>query len=146
MPKLTTLTTDFPSKFLFFLGMVDLLRGFLHTFAINWAAATFAKLDLSAAGSDQLTLLGTFGISNFLTGMLFILISVKAKSLSNSVLGIIPLAYAIGFIGLRLSGVIGEAAFNGKYFMLVYLLSSFSVFLYFSFIKSSSNATTQPKV
>ena len=111
------------SSFLFILGLVDILRGFLHTFAINWAVATFAKLDLSSARQDQLTLLGAFGISNFLTGMLYILISKKAKQLSPYVLGVIPLAYTAGFIGLKLSGVVGQAAFYGKYFMLAYLAS-----------------------
>jgi len=112
---------NWPSIVLFVIGLVDLLRGFLHTYEVNWAAETFAKLDLSVAHFDQLTLLGAFGISNILTGLIYILISRKAKDLSPYVLGIIPIAYVIGFIGLKVSGINSTASFYGKYFMLVYL-------------------------
>ena len=111
----------FPSLVLLILGLLDLLRGFLHTFGVNWASETFAHLDLSVARSDQLWLLGTFGISNILTGLIYILISRKAKNLSAYVLGIIPVAYILGIIGLRTSGITPAADFDGKYFMLVYL-------------------------
>lgn len=110
-----------PAFVLFVLGCLDLLRGFLHTFEVNWASATFAHLDLSFARTDQLWLLGTFGISNILTGLLYILISRKAKELSPYVLIIIPLAYLLGVIGLRTSGITPDADFLGKYFMLAYL-------------------------
>lgn len=110
-----------PSTVLLILGFVDLLRGTLHTFLVRWSATTFARLDLSQAGSDQLVLLGAFGISNLLTGMLYIAISLEAKPLAEYVLMIIVAAYAIGFAGIRLAGVKGKAAFKGKYFMLVYI-------------------------
>lgn len=109
------------STVLFIVGIVDLLRGFLHTYEVSWAATTFAKLDLSILRSDQLTLLGAFGISNILTGLIYILISRKSKELSPYILGIIPVAYAIGFIGLKISGINANASFFGKYFMLAYL-------------------------
>ena len=109
-----------PSNVLFVLGCIDLLRGVLHTFFIRWAVRTFAHLDLSKSGQDQLTLLGVFGISNILTGMIYILISRNAEALSETVLLLIPVAYAIGFAGMRISRVKAQAAFNGKYFMLVY--------------------------
>ncbi len=110
-----------PSVVLFVLGLMDLMRGFLHTFRVHWAARTFAKLDLSAARQDQLTLLGAFGISNFLTGALFLLISTMAHFLSAYVLLAILCAYAFGAIGLKTSGVRRESAFNGRYFMMGYL-------------------------
>lgn len=122
-----------PSTLLLILGFVDLLRGFLHTYEVNWAATTFAKLDLSVLRSDQLTLLGTFGISNILTGLIYILISKKAKHLSPYILGIIPLSYAIGYVGLKFSGINAQASFYGKYFMLVYMaacLITFGVFVF----------------
>lgn len=109
------------SNVLLVLGLIDLLRGVLHTFFVHWAARTFAQLDLSVAGQDQLALLGAFGISNLLTGLIYILISRKAGGLSENVLLMIPCAYAIGFIGMRTSGVRANAPFYGKYFMLVYL-------------------------
>jgi len=108
------------STVLLVLGFVDLLRGVLHTFFAQWAVRTFAKLDLSVATQDQLTLLAAFGISNLLTGMIYILIGRKAKALSSYVLLAIPCAYAIGVIGMRTSGVRPHAAFYGKYFLIVY--------------------------
>lgn len=125
-----------PSFVLLVLGLTDLLRGFLHTFQVNFAAETFAKLDLRQAKSDQLFLLGAFGISNILTGFLYILISQKAKKLSPYVLLIIPVAYAVGLFGLKSSGISGTSAFYGKYFMLVYLAVSLGTFLFFLFQKS----------
>lgn len=110
-----------PSTVLFMLGLVDLLRGVLHTFFVNWSVKTFAKLDLSAARQDQLTLLGAFGISNLLTGVIFILISIEAAPLCEYVLLTIPCAYAIGVIGMRASGVRAQSAFYGRYFMMGYL-------------------------
>jgi hypothetical protein len=52
-----------PSIVLFILGLVDLLRGFMHTFLLKWSAATFAQLDLTYSSNDQLFLLGIYGIS-----------------------------------------------------------------------------------
>ncbi|HSR09351.1 MAG TPA: hypothetical protein VLM42_19620 [Bryobacteraceae bacterium] len=110
-----------PATVLFMLGLVDLLRGVLHTFFVNWAVRTFAKLDLSTARLDQLTLLAAFGISNLLTGVIFILISVEAAPLSEYILLAIPCAYLAGIIGMRTSGVKPQSAFYGRYFMLGYL-------------------------
>ncbi|MEI6887038.1 MAG: hypothetical protein WCK31_02260 [bacterium] len=110
------------SLVLLVIGCVDLLRGFLHTFDVVSASKTFAKLDLSFARDNQLTLLGAFGISNILTGLIYILISRKAKNLSPYILTIIPISYIVGFIGLRVSGINATADFLGKYFMLFYLL------------------------
>ncbi len=90
------------SSVLLILGLLDLLRGALHTFFIDWAVTTFAHLDLSAAAQDQLMLLGAFGISNLLTGSIFILVSLKAKPLSEYVLLMIVGAYALGAAGLKL--------------------------------------------
>jgi len=73
------------------------------------------------ARQDQLTLLGAFGISNFLTGALFLLIGTMAPSLSAYVLLAVPCAYVLGAIGLRTSGVKRESAFNGRNFMMAYL-------------------------
>lgn len=123
----------FPANVLFVIGLIDLLRGFLRTYAVRYAADTFAHLNLTAAANDQLTLLGAFGMSNFLTGILYLLISCKAKELSPYVLVIIPISYLAGIIGLRLNGVRGQAAFSGQYFMIAYFavcLITFGLFLY----------------
>lgn len=121
MRQKSSISISIYSNILLFIGYIDLLRGFLHTYVVRFSAETFAKLNLTILKQDQLTLLGAFGISNILTGLLYILISKKSKELSPYVLGIIPLSYLIGFIGLKVSGILGEASFYGKYFMLVYL-------------------------
>jgi hypothetical protein len=89
---------------LFILGLVDLERGTLHTCLVQWAVKTFARLDLSTARGDQLTLLGAFGVSNFLTGTVFLLVSTQAPALSKDVLIAIPCAYLVGAIGMRVAG------------------------------------------
>jgi hypothetical protein len=108
------------SVFLFFIGLVDLIRGAAHTFFIHWANDTFAHLDLSTNGQDQLMLLGAFGISNWLTGMIYILIALRARALSDAALLIILVAYAVGWLGLKSTGVSPDADFNGRYIMFVY--------------------------
>jgi hypothetical protein len=110
-----------PATVLLVLGCVDLLRGVLHTFFVDRVAKVFARLDLTTARQDQLTLLGVFGISNLLTGALFLLVSVEAPQLAAWVLLAVPCVYAFGMAGIRSAGVRREAAFLGRYFMLVYL-------------------------
>ena len=97
------------------LGCVDLFRGFMHTVMLEYAAANIAGV----SGGDALFLLRTFGLSNYLTGALFILIALKAKELAPYVLVLIPVSYAFG---LLVSPPVAQAAqFNGKYMMVVYL-------------------------
>lgn len=110
------------TRVLFFLGLVDLLRGVLHTFFIHWANDTFAHLNLSANGQDQLMLLSAFGISNLLTGSVYILISMKAKELARPVLMLILGSYFIGWLGIQYAGVTPNADFLGRYFMASYFL------------------------
>jgi len=65
-------------------------------------------------------LLSAFGISNWLTGMLFILIALKAKALADAALLLILVAYAVGWLGMQYAGVSPNADFYGRYFMFVY--------------------------
>ena len=119
-------------RVLLFLAGVDGLRGLFHTFFLNWAALNIAQID---GHPDALLLLGVFGNSNFLTAGLFLLIALKAKELSGYVLGIIPLAYALGILGIRLNGVSMQSEFSGKYMMLAYLGLCTLTFLYFLYSK-----------
>lgn len=108
------------SIFLILLGCFDLFRGLAHTYMIEWANHTFAQLDLSVNGQDQLMLLSAFGISNWLTGMLFIVIGLKAKHIATTSLVIILLAYAIGYLGMQFAGVSPESSFYGRFIMMGY--------------------------
>lgn len=135
-----------PSTVLFFIGILDVIRGFMHTFLLTWSATNIAKLDLVNGSSDQLFLLGVFGISNYLTGFIYFLISRKARELSPYVLIIIPLTYLLGMIGIRSGGVQGQAAFNGQYFMFVYFGICAITFLTFLFQKRQQASIFTPKV
>jgi len=115
-----TIRNNLASNVLFFLGLVDLLRGVLHTYFVYWANETFAHLNLAVNGQDQLMLLSVFGISNLLTGSIYILISIKAKELARLILILILSSYAIGWLGIQFSGISPNADFYGKYFMLCY--------------------------
>jgi hypothetical protein len=122
-----------PSTVLTFIAGLDLLRGFMHTFLLTWSATNIAKFDLTTATPDQFFLLGVFGISNFLTGFIYLLISRKARQLSPYVLILIPLAYLLGLAGISVSGVHAQAAFEGKYFMLVYFGICIVTFAFFQY-------------
>lgn len=66
-------------------------------------------------------------MNNFLTGTLLILIVLKAKQLVPHVLILIPIAYILGSLRMRLSDVTMESAFNGQYMMWIYLVVSLTV-------------------
>lgn len=109
-----------PATVLFVLGIVDLIRGVMHTFLLRWAGVHVAGFDPVTTPPDQFFMLGAFGISNFLTGFLYLLISRKARELSPFVLAIIPATYLLGMIGIGVAGVHGQSAFSGRYLMFVY--------------------------
>lgn len=60
------------------LGCFDLLRDFMHTVLLDFAAAIIAGLDLSTSlAGDLLQMMGAFGIYNYLTGIILILLGVR---------------------------------------------------------------------
>ena len=134
-----------PSAVLFFIGGLDVLRGFMHTFLLTWSATNVAKLNMAIESSDQVFLLGVFGISNFLTGFIYFLVSKKARELSPYVLIIIPLTYLLGLIGIWSGNVHGQAAFEGKYFMLVYFSICIITFVTFQFQKITQDQASKKK-
>ncbi len=113
---------------LFALGVVDILRGIAHTALLRWAAGTIAGID---PHPDALMLLGVFGNSNFLTGALFVFVAWKARELAGYILGMIPLAYLVGSLGIRANGVTMQSSFSGRYVMLVYFAVCIVTFVYF---------------
>ncbi len=126
MPTLQKNPGRIAAMVLFALGCMDLFRGLAHTFMIHWANDTFAHMDLSVNGNDQLMLMGAFGISNWLTGMLFILIALKARSLASAALVIILVAYAVGWLGMQYAGVSPESDFYGRFIMMGYFAVCFA--------------------
>lgn len=115
------------------LGGYDLLRGVMHTFFLNYSALHIAGLDLSAAtASDQLRLLGVFGISNFETGIALILMGLYAQRLALAMLGAIPLLYLLGYFSIKIN-VAGyepsHANWGGAMPLMVYMSISVITFL-----------------
>jgi hypothetical protein len=107
------------------LGCIDLIRGFMHTILLEYAATHIAGLDLSSSVAiDLLRLMGSFGISNTITGILLILLGWKARPLALAMLGIIPAAYLVGMVGIKVNSAAyaaTEGNWGGIPMMMVYL-------------------------
>jgi hypothetical protein len=103
---------------LFLAGLMDVRRGFAHTFNVRYSAEHLAGIEPI---SDSLVLMSAFGISNFLTGLIYFLVVWKAKQLAPYILLIIPFSYFIGGMGMRYQNVQMESPFIGRYIMAVYL-------------------------
>ena len=101
------------------LGCVDLIRGFIHTFLLEFAALNIFVIDLSGGVDNQMFLLGIFGISNYLTGIMFILIGLKARPLVPIMLPVIPIVY-LGGTTLISRTVSPTAQLGGGPYMLIY--------------------------
>ena len=101
------------------------MRGFVHTILLEYAALNIAGFDLSTSlAGDLLQLMGAFGISNYVTGVMLILLGWKARPLALTMLGVIPVAYAIGVAGIKVSSADyapSQAAWGGAKPMMVYL-------------------------
>ncbi len=110
-------------------GSIDLVRGYMHTFNVRYAATQKAGIE---ALPDSLVLMTAFGISNFLTAFIYFLILRKAPRLAPNILLLIPLSYALGAIAMKHQHVTMESPFVGRYLMMVYLSICFlSSVLYF---------------
>jgi len=107
------------------LGCLDLVRGFMHTILLDYAAPNIAGFDLSTSfAGDMLQMMGSFGISNYLTGIMLILLGWKARPLALIMLGVIPVAYGIGMVAIKVNSAPyapTQAAWGGTTFMMTYL-------------------------
>ena len=110
------------------LGCLDLIRGFMHTVLIQFAATNIAGLDLTTSqAGDLLQLMGAFGMSNYLTGVMLILLGWKARHLALTMLGVIPVVYILGGVIVRVNASgyeTSQAAWGGIPLMTVYLAVS----------------------
>ena len=95
-------TPKFISIMAVFLGVIDLLRGFMHTVVLPYSATHIASLDLSGpTAPDLLRLLGLFGISNYITGATLILTGLYARPIALVLLGLIPAFYGLGLLSIH---------------------------------------------
>ncbi|MCX7348734.1 MAG: hypothetical protein NTZ54_04160 [Alphaproteobacteria bacterium] len=114
------------------MGLYDLLRGFMHTFLLHWSAVNIAGFSAETTPADQFFMLGTFGISNFLTGSIYLLVSKRAPQLSPYILGLIPSSYLLGLIGIWSNGIYGTLQYAGQYLIYVYFaicIATLAVFI-----------------
>ena len=116
------------------LGCVDLIRGFMHTFLLEFAALNIFVIDLSGGVDNQIFLLGIFGISNFLTGFMLILIGLKARHLVPILLPGIPIIY-FGGTALISRVATPSAQLGGGPYMLVYFAVCIAAFIAILVIK-----------
>ena len=101
------------------LGCIDLIRGFIHTVLLEFAATNIFVIDFSGGVENQMFLLGIFGISNYLTGIVFILIGFRARELVPILLPVIPLVYLFGTAWISWA-VTPTAQLGGGPYMLAY--------------------------
>ena len=101
------------------LGCIDLIRGFIHTFLLEFAALNIFVIDMSGGVNNQMFLLGIFGISNYLTGIIFILIGLKARHLVPIMLPAIPIVY-LGGTAVISRTASPTAQLGGGPYMLIY--------------------------
>lgn len=121
-----------PSRVLFALGIYDLFRGFMHTFVLRWSGTNIAGFNADTTPIDQYFMLGTFGISNFLTGFIYLLISRRSPELSPYVLALIPGVYLLGLIGIWSNGIHGTSTYLGQYILYVYFAICILTVIYFA--------------
>ena len=110
------------------LGCIDLFRAFIHTFMLEYAALNIFVVDLSGGVDNQILLLGVFGISNYLTGIMFILIGLKARHLVPIMLPVIPIFY-IGGSALISRVATPTAQLGGDLYMRIYFTVCIATFL-----------------
>ena len=107
------------------LGVIDLLRGFMHTVVLPYSATHIASLDLSGpTAPDLLRLLGLFGISNYITGATLILTGLYARPIALVLLGLIPAFYGLGLLTIHAAMnpyPPSTAQWGGRPFMIVNL-------------------------
>lgn len=118
------------SGLLFMLGIVDFIRGFMHTFLNDYASNNFAQIQQEP---DALFLLAVFGVSNFVTSFIFFIVYFKARHLSPHILLAVFTGYVVGIMGIGAAGLTMESPFYGQYMMLIYLsLTAVLPLLYFT--------------
>jgi len=110
------------------LGCIDLFRGFVHTVLLEFAALNIFVIDLSGGVDNQMFLLGIFGISNYLTGIMLILIGFKARHLVPIMLPIIPVVYLIGTLMIA-RVTTPSAQLGGGPYMLIYFFVCIITFI-----------------
>lgn len=88
--------------------------------------------------------MNAFGISNWLTGLIYIIVVIKAKDIVPYILLLIPSTYILGIISNHMTGVStmqSTTEWNGQYVMYVYLFTIALVCINYFFTSYRDNKT-----
>ncbi len=115
----------FVSVITLLLGCYDLFRAITYTLHLELSALHIANLKLSIpAAANLLHLLGVFGASNYIISLMLILTAFTARRLALIMLLIIPFAYGMGILTIKLNAVeygIHQASWRSMIPLLIYL-------------------------
>ncbi len=107
------------------LGCYDLTRAILYTLHLELSALHLSKISLSVTDSAHLLhLLGLFGAFNYIISFMLILTAFMARRLALILLAIIPFAYGMGLLTIKLNAAqyhIAQAGFRSMIPLFVYL-------------------------
>ena len=115
------------------LGCLDLFRGFVHTVLLEHAAYNIFVIDTTGGIENQIFLLGFFGITNYFTGIMLILIGISARHLVPIILPVLPFTYIAGSALVR-NVASPTAELGGLTFMTIYLATCIVAFILIVFI------------
>ena len=119
---------------IFMYGLIDIVRGILHTIFVKHASENIAglvKKDMSVQRKNNIyTLMNGFGVSNFQTGIIKLLISRNEyKKKYNNIFLLQFLLFVFGFSNSYIQNINDvDAELPGRYFMSIY--GMLSLFLY----------------
>jgi hypothetical protein len=115
------------------LGCYDLLRGTMHTLHTEYTSFNLETLTVaSPMAGDLLHLLSIFGVSNYIIGVMLILIALKARGLALVMLAIIPFFYMLAMLATKTSLATfteSQTVFTGTTSLFIYLFVCFFTFL-----------------
>ncbi len=111
-------------------GCFDIIRGLMHTVFMEQAIATLAHLDFTAGNiNDQLFQMNVLGVSNLISGILFIVVALKAKQYADFALLYPVISHIIGILAIRINNIEASSDFLGKYVMGIYMGVCISTFI-----------------
>lgn len=120
-------------------GGYDLVRAYMHTLNIWHASATIAQMSQTP---DTMWLMNYQGSLQLMSGLVYLLIVWKAREIAPYVLMINAVANLYHLFSASINGVMEmqTSAFNGQYFMYVYVAVTFLTGLNYLIAKKRSKS------
>ena len=120
-------------------GGYDLVRAYMHTLNIWHVSATIAQMSQTP---DTMWLMNYQGSLQLMSGLVYLLIVWKAREIAPYVLMINAVANLYHLFSASINGVMEmqTSAFNGQYFMYVYVAVTFLTGLNYLIAKKRSKS------